>query len=181
METEGGGWTLIATRVSQSISFIKTAFSVSAAKTTDADTASHIHPDMRDWEEVMFRFSDVNTIRVVYNRKAGAPNKDKTDFEKFLMGTAYREIRSIHGFYKYSPADHNKRNPSTGFVTISGWHFFSDSGISENFGGTDRWIDMWDHTDGSNNYVTSDDSRALGMKCIAGYCYLNKPIWMMVR
>ena len=58
-----------------------------AAKTTDA--ASHIHPDMGDWEEVIFRLSDVNTIRVNKNRKAGAPNKDKIDFDKFLMGTTY--------------------------------------------------------------------------------------------
>ena len=28
-----------------------------AAKTTDADAASRIHPDMGDWEEVMFRLS----------------------------------------------------------------------------------------------------------------------------
>ena len=60
-----------------------------AAKKTDADAASHIHPDMGDWEEVMFWLSDVNTIRVNKNRKAGAPNKDKTDFDKFLMGTTY--------------------------------------------------------------------------------------------
>ena len=60
-----------------------------AAKTTGADTASHIHPDMGDWEEVIFQLRDVNTIRVNKNRKAGAPNKDKTDFDKFLMGTTY--------------------------------------------------------------------------------------------
>ena len=60
METESGGWTLVATKVSPSFLFIKTAFSASAAKTTDADAASHIHPDMGDWEEVMFRFSDVS-------------------------------------------------------------------------------------------------------------------------
>ena len=66
METESGGWTLVATKVSPSFLFIKTAFSASAAKTTDADAASHIHPDMGDWEEVMFRFSDVSTIRVLF-------------------------------------------------------------------------------------------------------------------
>ena len=172
METEGGGWTLVAAKVSPSFLIIKTAFSASAAKTTDADAASHIHPNMGDWEEVMFRFNDVNTIRVVYNRKAGAPNKDKT---------TYNTIKNIHGFYKYSPADHNKRNPSSGFATISRLHFFSKYGISEDHGGTDKWIDMWYGADGSNNYVTSDDRRARGTKCIAGYCYLNKPIWVMVR
>lgn len=181
METDGGGWTLISTKVSPSFLFIKTAFSVSAARTTDADAASHIHPNMGDWEEIMFRFSDVNTIRVIYNRKAGAPNKDKTDFDNFLMGATFNEIRNIYGFYKYSPADNNKRNPTSGFVAISTWHFYSNNGLSESHGESDKWIDMWSDADGSNNYVTSDDSRARGTKCIAGYCYLNKPIWVMVR
>lgn len=160
---------------------IKTAFLVSAIKTTDADASSHIHPDMGDWEEVLFLFSDVNTIRIIYNRKAGAPNKDKTDFESFLMGSTYDEVRNIHGFYKYSPADHNERSPSSGFVTISYLHFDPNQGISEGHGGTNKWIDMWHFAEGSNNYITSDDSRALGTKCIAGYRYLNKPIWVMVR
>ena len=182
METESGGWTLVATKVSPSFLFIKTAFSASAAKTTDADAASHIHPDMGDWEEVMFRFSDVSTIRVIYNRKAGAPNKDKTNFDKFLMGTTYKTLKNIHGFYKYSPADHNRRNPSSGFATISLLHYYSNYGIAELFGAKDKWITMWSGPDKTiNNYVTSDDSRARGTKCIAGYCYLNKPIWVMVR
>ena len=97
------------------------------------------------------------------------------------MGTTFNEIRNVHGFYKYSPADHNKRNPSSGFVTISRLHFYSKYGISEAHEGTDKWIDMWHRAEVSNNYVTSADRRARGTKCIAGYCYLNKPIWVMVR
>ena len=182
METERGGWTLVATRVSPSFLFIKTVFSPSAAKTTHADAASHIHPGMGNWEEVMFRFGDVNTIRVIYNRKAGAPQNEKTQFEKFLMGTSASLAKNVYGFYKYSPADHNKRSPAVGYATISSLHFYSKYGISEAHGGTDKWLDMWSGADGSgNNYVTSDDSKALGTKCIAGYCYLNKPIWVMVR
>ena len=182
METDSGGWTLVATKVSPSFVFITTAFSASAAKITDADAASRIHPDMGDWEEVLFRFNDVNTIRVIYNRKAGAPNKDKTYFDKFIMGSTYITVKNIYGFYKYSPANHNKRNPSSGFATISKLVFYSKHGISEDHhGGSDKWIDMWKSADGTNNYVTSDNSRARGTKCIAGYCYLNKPIWVMVR
>ena len=181
MQTEGGGWTLIATKVSPNFAFIKTAFSTLAAKTTNADAASHIHPDMGDWEEVLFRFADVNTIRVIYNRKAGAPQNAKKEFEKFLMGTYFQLKRPVHGFYKYSPADNNKRNPSGGFATISPWHFYTDRGISEWHGGTDKWLDMWISAESSNNYVYSDDSKARGTKCIAGYCYLKKPIWLMVR
>ena len=181
METERGGWTLVATKVSPSFLFIKTVFSPSAAKTTHADAASHIHPGMGDWEEVMFRFGDVNTIRVIYNRKAGAPQNEKTEFEKFLMGTSASLCKKVYGFYKYSPGDRNKRTPSVGYAAISRLCFYSGNGISEGFEGTDKWLNMWSGADGSNNYITSDDSKALGTKCIAGYCYLNKPIWVMVR
>ena len=97
------------------------------------------------------------------------------------MGKSSQLIKNVYGFYKYDPRN-NGRSPSEGFVTITGLHFYSDNnGISEAHSGTDKWIDMWDGSDGSNNYVTSDDSRAVGTKCIAGYCYLNKPIWVMVR
>ena len=181
METEGGGWTLVATKVSPSFVFIKTTFSTVAAQTKNADAASHIHPDMGDWGEVMFRFADVNTIRVIYNRKAGAPQNSKKEFEKFLVGNFVNLGKNVFGFYKYSPADHNKRSPASGFATFSNLHFYIKHGISELHVGSDKWLDMWNTGDGSNNYVTSDDSRARGTKCIAGYCYLNKPIWVMVR
>ena len=183
METEGGGWTLVATKVSSSFVFIKTGFSTLAAKTKYTDAASHIHPDMKDWEEVMFRFADVNTIRVIYNRKASAPQNDKTEFDKFLMGKTIYTYKNVYGFYKYSPADHNKRSPAVGFATISLLYFYSGRGISEDrFTGTDKWLNIFNDADRHNNkYVTSDDIRARGNKCIAGYCYLNKPIWVMVR
>ena len=181
METERGGWTLVATKVSPSFLFIKTGFSTLAAKTKYADAASHIHPAMGDWEEVMFRFADVNTIRVIYNRKAGAPQNDKTEFDKFLMGKTIYTYKNVYGFYKYSPAEHNKRSPAVGFGKIARLALESNRGISESHPYSDEWINMWSAADSSNNYVTSDDSKALGTKCIAGYCYLNKPIWVMVR
>ena len=180
METERGGWTLVATKVSPGFLFIKTVFSAVAAATKNRDAASHIHPSMGNWKEVMFRFADVDTIRLIYNRKAGAPNKDKEEFDKFLMGKSMNLYKNVNGFYKYSPAD-NKRNPSVGFATISSLHFYSNEGISEPFRGTDKWLGIWNTGDSSNNYIYSDDSRARGTKCIAGYCYLNKPIWVMVR
>ena len=127
METERGGWTLVAIKVS---TFIKTEFSASATKSTLADAASHIHPGMGDCEEVMFRFADVNTIQVIYNRDAGAPQKEKTEFEKFLKGGSAALIKDVYGFYKYSPADHNKRSPVR-FTTISLLYFSSTHGISE--------------------------------------------------
>ena len=135
---------------------------------------------MGDWEEVMFRFACVSTIRVIYNRKAGAPNTDKKEFDKLLMGKTLQLAKNVFGFYKYSTADY-KRTPTGGFATINRLHFYSTAGISEYHGGSDKWLDMWSVADGSNNYIYSDDSRARGTKCIAGYCYLNKPIWVMVR
>ena len=183
METERGGWTLVATKVSPGFLFIKTVFSAVAAATKNRDAASHIHPSMGNWKEVMFRFADVDTIRLIYNRKAGAPNKDKEEFDKFLMGKYINVGKYVNGFYKYSPAE-NKRNPSVGFATISPisyLYFQVHAGISEAQSGTDKWLDMWNTNDSSNNYIYSDDSRARGTKCIAGYCYLNKPIWVMVR
>ena len=128
----------------------------------------------------MFRFADVDSIRLIYNRKAGAPNKNKEEFDKFLMGKSMQLVKHVNGFYKYRPAE-NKRNPSVGFATISSLHFYSNAGISEGHSGTDKWLDMWIAAEDSNNYIYSDDSRARGTKCIAGYCYLNKPIWVMVR
>ena len=182
METERGGWTLVATKVSTNFPFIKTEFSTAAAKSTLADAASHIHPGMGDWEEVMFRFADVTTIRVIYNREAGAPQNEKTEFEKFLMGGSATLEKDVYGFYKFSPANHNKRSPAVGFITISKLNFNSPYSISESHGGTDKWLDLWNSgPDGSNNYVTSDNNKAVGTKCIAGYCYLDKPIWVMVR
>ena len=180
METEGGGWTLVATKVSPEFLFIKSAFSTLAAKTTNTDAASHIHPDMNDWNKVMFRFADDNNIRVIYNRKPGAPENDK--FNKFLMGTPLQVTTDVLGFYRYSPAVQNKRSPASGFKKIVKLFFTNSNGISEWFYGSDKWLDMWSTPDvHGNDYVSSDNSKARGTKCIAGYCYLNKPIWVMVR
>ena len=110
MQTERGGWTLVATKVSPSFLFIKSAFSPEAAKTKNTDAARHIHPSMGDWDEIMFRFADVNTIRVIYNRNAGAPNVNKAEFDKFLMGKSLDRKKYVYGFFKYSLSDFQKKS-----------------------------------------------------------------------
>ena len=180
METEGGGWTLIATKVTPGFNIVSTTFSTAAAKSIHADAASHIHASMADWKQVMFRFSDNDDIRLVYERAAGSPANFKAEFENFLMGTPAGLVRNLHGFYRFSPAD-NGRFPASNFATINQLHFFNTNGISEAHVGTDLWVDMWRSPESSNNYRESDNNAALGTKCIAGYCYLNTPIWMMVR
>ena len=181
METEGGGWTLFATKVTPNFAVNSIAFSAAAAKSTAADAASHVHPSMTDWKQIMFRFNDDNNIRLIYERAAGSPPAFKTEFENFITGTPAGLVRNLHGFYRFSPADGNSRFPASGFATINQFHFFNNNGISESHGGTDRWVDMWVGADGSNSYEFSDSAAARGTKCIAGYCYEKKPIWMMVR
>ena len=181
MKTEGGGWTLFATKVTPSFSLISTTYSVAAAKSTHADAASHIHPDMAGWKQVMFRFSNNNNIRLVYESAAGSPANFKHEFENFLMGTNAGLVRDLTGFYRYSPVD-GGRYPVSGFAEIKAFHFFNNNCISEAHGGTDLWVDMWRSPDSSsNNYRFSDSAPARGSKCIAGYCYEKTPIWMMVR
>ena len=181
METEGGGWTLFATKVTPSFLFISTTFSAGAAKSTHADAASHIHSNMADWKQILFRFSDDNNIRLVYERAADPPPTVNAEFEDFLTGTGTGLVKDVNGFFRYSPADQNKRFPASGLATINGFHFFYTRGISEAHSGTDRWVDMWNNAEGSDNYVFSDTALSRGTKCIAGYCYENKPIWVMVR
>ena len=173
-------------------SFITSSFSTAAAATIDQDAGSCIHPGMTtSWDEVMFRFSDVTNIRVIYSWKAGSRPGVGNGFDNFLMGRSSnrgsfghsrysnREI-NLYGFYKYSPADGGKRNPPTGFASISSL-LFSNYGITESRDGSDEWLNLWSQVDNSDNYSYSDNNLANGTKCIAGYCYLNKPVWAMVR
>ena len=181
MTTEKGGWTLFATKVTPAFDFMTSTFSAQAAKSTHSDAASRIHPAMGDWTEVMFRFSDRNDIRVIYSRKGGAPSAEKQLFDDFLENPTKDANKNVNGFYKNSPATGGKREPAVGFATINRLHFYARQSISESHSGTDKWLDMWSGADGSNNYVRSDNSGARGTKCVAGYCYLATPIWVMVR
>ena len=115
-------------------------------------------------------------------RNGGSHSAGKTRFDNFLMCNVDSLISDVTGFYKYSPADKGGRVPSSGYAKIIGFHHYSPNGISESHSGTDKWIDLWNGVDGSNNnYHNVDNSAALGTKCLAGYCFLHAPVWVMVR
>ena len=184
MTTEKGGWTLFATKVTPSFNFMSPSFSAQAAKSTDSNAASKIHPAMGDWTEVLFRFSNRNDIRVVYSREGGGSNSGKQLFDNFLQNPTKNAMKHVNGFYKYSPATGGKRKPKLGlYHTINYLFFYKDHSISEwHRGGTDKWLNIWRSTiDQTNNYDYSDNTKARGTKCVAGYCYMTTPIWVMVR
>ena len=56
MYTEGGGWTLFATKLSPDFAFLSTAFTSSSANSVDGNGAGCI--PITDWNEVLFRYAD---------------------------------------------------------------------------------------------------------------------------
>ena len=186
MTTDNGGWTLVSTKRYKTSRIVSTVFSEKAASTLHTDASSHIHPGMVDWKEVMFRFSDNSNIRVIYNRAGGSPSQGKVNFEKFLMGKSIDTSNSgvqVDGFYKFSPSvNMGGRTPSLYFYTIDHLIFKSSAGmVSEVFADTDKWVNLWNSKDDSNYYLYADNSNCVGQKCVAGYCGLDTPIWLMVR
>lgn len=184
METDKGGWTLVATKKSLGARLVSDKFYEKSASTLHSDAPSHIHPDMKDWREVMFRFSDDNSIRVIYNRDGGSRGQGKINFDKFLMGKSMDvSSQKVDGFYKYSPSvNMGRRTPAIFYYAIDYLMFKSSIGlVSEDFGHTDKWLNIWNSKDGSNYYLYADNNNCVGQKCIAGYCAMETPIWMMVR
>lgn len=186
MTTDNGGWTLVATKKSMSARLISQTFYEKSASTLHSNAPSHIHPNMKDWKEVMFRFSVSNNIRVVYNREGGSPSQGKKNFENFLMGESIDTSSSgqtVDGFYKFSPSvNMGKRTPAVFYYSIDYFVFKSSEGqLTEEHSQTDKWLNLWNSQDSSNYYLYADDSSCIGQKCIAGYCYRYTPIWMMVR
>mgnify|MGYP002804042159 FL=1 len=184
METDKGGWTLVATKKSLGSRLVSSTFYEKSASTLHSDAPSHIHADMNNWREVMFRFSDDNSIRVIYNRAGGSPGQGKTNFENFLMGKSMDSSgQRVDGFYKFSPSvNMGRRTPAIYYYSIDNLMFKSSNGqVAEDFGHTDKWLNLWNSKDGSNFYLYADNNDSVGYKCIAGYCAMNTPIWMMVR
>jgi len=64
------------------------------------------------------------------------------------MGT-YSESTgtNMYAFYKYSPADHNKRSPADGFAIISRLYYYTSTGITEGHTDSDKWLGMRQYAD----------------------------------
>jgi hypothetical protein len=168
MTTDGGGWTLVYTKVATGFSPTNTAHVPTCASSVAGDCASAVHPQMQ-WAEAMWRFSDTADYRV-YNDRMSAPR-----FMDFLRGGSYSELPTVGGFRRYRPLD-----GWSGPTAVAEIHFYSGTGISEQHSGSDQWLDTWTSVDATNNYQSVTGTSTAGTKCIAGYCRAN-PIWLMVR
>eukprot|EP00047_Mylnosiga_fluctuans_P020271 m.90361 g.90361 ORF g.90361 m.90361 type:complete len:145 (+) comp8458_c0_seq3:1004-1438(+) len=134
------------------------------------------------WASVLFRFRNVGMAPAytVYNRGGLAA------FDGFLQGVSGTDRNleggvSVPNFYRYDPL-HEGRIPSNGTSSIARFYFSFDLGISEKHqNGTDMWLNLWGASlDTTVSYFVSDVV-ANGDKCIAGYCFLKEPVWLMYR
>eukprot|EP00047_Mylnosiga_fluctuans_P011250 m.20225 g.20225 ORF g.20225 m.20225 type:complete len:725 (-) comp3513_c0_seq1:258-2432(-) len=179
MTTEGGGWTLFATKQTSMFQCISTTYNALSYSSLNNDTAGQILPGS-NYTQVLFRFrSTLFPQYVVYSRAQG-----DSQFDGFLQGASVSITVAIGGFHRYDPYN-GGRIPATGTAVISSFSFSNDDGISENHANSDLWIDMWTSVaDTSNNYYTASfptQAGTQGMKCLCGYCWGSEPIWLMYR
>jgi UDP-3-O-[3-hydroxymyristoyl] glucosamine N-acyltransferase len=169
MTTDGGGWTLVHTKVSTSFSPWKATHDPLCGVSTSANCASAVNSDLV-WSQSMWRFSDTVDYLIQHDRAASAA------FVGFLFGDSYSNTSiSVPGFKRYRPLD-----GWTGPSTISAMHVGSTYYTSENHNASDQWLDLWTGADGNNNYQSVTGAGTIGTKCIAGYCR-DATVWMMVR
>ncbi len=168
MDTAGGGWTLVNTKVSTAFIAWSDKTNTSCGKSTTANCASRVPTGMK-WTYAMWRFSTTDKYWVQFDRSAHA------GFTAFLEGAKVTNNPTVGGFTR------NVAGKLTGPTSVSSMHYYYTNGISENHGGGDQWLDMWNGADGSNKYKDIEGNSALaGTKCVAAYCK-SAPIWMLVR
>eukprot|EP00047_Mylnosiga_fluctuans_P020270 m.90341 g.90341 ORF g.90341 m.90341 type:complete len:621 (+) comp8458_c0_seq1:11-1873(+) len=178
MFTEGGGWTLFATKVTPTFLFNAQTATAASFSTVAADMAGMI-PPAATWTSVLFRFRNAGMAPAytVYNKGGAAA------FDSFLQGVSGTDQNgvAVPNFYRYDPL-RGGRIPSTGTSSITSFYFSYGSGISEmHQSGSDVWVDLWGSSlDTTVSYYVSDVA-ANGDKCIAGYCFLKEPVWLMYR
>ncbi|MFA5431911.1 MAG: fibrinogen-like YCDxxxxGGGW domain-containing protein [Candidatus Paceibacterota bacterium] len=166
MTTDGGGWTLVSTKVSYNFIPWSSSLNNACAISISADCASRINTTI-PWITAMWRFSDTDAYVLKFNKL------DKIEFANYLEGTTINNNPTVRLTKIVSGV-------TTGPTDVASWHYYSTNGISENHGNSDRWGDMWNAPDGTNNYIYVQSANMPGTKCITGYCKEN-PIWLMVR
>ncbi|EDQ90424.1 uncharacterized protein MONBRDRAFT_24183 [Monosiga brevicollis MX1] len=174
MTTEGGGWEWVATKVTPAFDAIGSR--KGSPPSLVADAAGQLPSDF-PWTQVLFRFQSpaLANIYTVYNRGANS------GFDTFLQGSFQRNrIVDTGGFYRVV---NGTRFPATGTAVVQRLHYYTNNGVSEWHGGSNVWLDLWRSSPSltDKQYLYSDDPAAVGTKCIAGYCYLNEPVWYMMR
>ncbi len=168
MTTDGGGWTLVNTKVSSAFVAWSAKFAAACGVSKSDDCASKI-ADGLAWTQAMWRFATAADPRVVWEKSAHA------GFAAYLQGASGNDSPTFGGFSKVVGGK------TTGPATVASLHFYPANGISESHGGTDAWLDIWSTVDGTNGYLDNEGNGALnGNKCVAGYCKAA-PIWLMVR
>jgi hypothetical protein len=166
MTTAGGGWTLISNKTTTNGIFWKSSFDASCGISIGNDCSSAV-PSSINWTTTLWRFSDTNAYQIYFDRT------DHTDMANWLEGGTYNTSSTVT-MYK------TVNGVSTSKTGVSGMHYYSNSGLSESHGGSDQWLDMWNSTDGTNNYTSLEDSSLQGTKCLTGFCR-SQSIWIMVR
>ena len=175
MTSNGGGWTLVNTKIAPEFVSWSTAFDSTCATSVTSDCDSAVSPFM-SWTEGLWRFEDTDAYLLVFDTSSSQNTNNQ--FEAYLNGTSQSISTSCAGFTKSVNAA-GLGYTHTGPHTISQLYFDSN-GISEQHGDTDQWIDMYNSEDGSDNYTHSAANNLRGTKCIAGYCRAEA-IWFMVR
>lgn len=168
MDTLGGGWTLVYTKVEPGFATWSGTGNLGCANTLDASCASAV-PSALAWSTGLWRFKAPATMFVTYDKAAAA------EFTSFLNGANVSNNPAVGGLTRYISG------AVTGPSVVGQIHYYTANGISEQHANSDQWLDMWTGQDGTNNYTDTEGTPALqGTKCIAGFCKAA-PIWFMVR
>ncbi len=168
MDTLGGGWTLVYTKVEPGFVTWSGTGNLGCANSLDASCASAV-PSALAWTTALWRFKVPATIFVTYDKAAAA------EFTSFLNGANVSNNPAVGGLTRYVAG------VVTGPSLVGQIHYYTGNGISEQHANSDQWLDMWSGQDGTNNYTDTEGNAALqGTKCIAGFCKAA-PIWFMVR
>lgn len=197
-QTEGGGWTLFASKKAPGAPLIARdsagGFQKSCLKTR-GNCPSVIPPNSIDhWREILFRFDTkenaakdgtgaANTFTIwVRASDAGSRSAYNSDFAGYFnRGHLGRHTSpTVCGFWRRQSWVAG-RNPAVGPKCVGGMHYGWGGQISEAHSNSDDWIDLWNGRDGTDSYDRGDGGAAHGTKCVASYCSLNDPVLLMYR